>query len=178
MRFLIAQIIGLIAMGICVSSFLCKDSRRLLVLQIVGNSLFILQFVLLDAYSGVLGVVVLVVSNMIQVQRMQGTQWANTRLCHAGILAAALASSLTTWVDWFSILPCIANIAFIQSNRTGDTRIIRIWKILAVGPCWAIYSLHTQSYFSVASELTGMCVAATALICAHCGVRMPQHTKK
>lgn len=166
MRFLTAQIIGLIAMSFCVSCFLCKDSRRLLIVQMAGNALFILQFILLDAYSGMMGVVILVLSSLIQVLRMQGCRWAAGDGWRWGFFAASVLSSLTTWADWFSLLPCIGNLAFIQSNRTGDTRTIRLWKLLAVAPCWIIYNLHVRSYFGAVSESIGICTAAGALLYA------------
>lgn len=180
MRFLIAQIIGLAAMAFCVGCFLCKDSRRLLIIQMAGNALFILQFILLDAYSGVMGVVVLVLSSLIQVLRMQGHRWASKVGWRWGFFAASVLSGLATWADWFSILPCIGNIAFIQSNRTGDTRIIRLWKLLAVGPCWIIYNLHVRSYFGAVSETIGICVAAGALLYAkkHTGTSHPELTQE
>lgn len=79
MRYLAAQLVGFAAMAFCVSCYVCKDSRRLLTIQMIGNALFLLQYVLLNAYTGFAGVVILVGSSLVQVLRMQGNAAASRK---------------------------------------------------------------------------------------------------
>lgn len=165
MRCLAAQLVGLAAMAFCVSCYVCKDSRRLLTIQMIGNALFLLQYVLLNAYTGFAGVVILVGSSLIQVLRMQGNA-ASRKEWKWAFMIASTAICGAAWQDWFSILPCVGTTAFIWSNWTGDANIIRRWKVLAVGPCWIVYNLHVASYAGAASEFAGICAAAGALLYA------------
>ena len=64
MRFLIAQLVGIAAMAFCASCYICRDSRRLLTVQMTGNALFLLQYILLDAYTGFAGIEDLVSSSL------------------------------------------------------------------------------------------------------------------
>ena len=152
MRYLAAQLVGFAAMAFCVSCYVCKDSRRLLTIQMIGNALFLLQYVLLNAYTGFAGVVILVGSSLVQVLRMQGNAAASRKEWKWAFMIASTAICGATWQDWFSILPCVGTAAFIWSNWTGDANIIRRWKVLAVGPCWIVYNLHVASYAGAASE--------------------------
>ena len=164
MRYLAAQLVGFAAMAFCVSCYVCKDSRRLLTIQMIGNALFLLQYVLLNAYTGFAGVVILVGSSLVQVLRMQGNAAASRKEWKWAFMIASTAICGATWQDWFSILPCVGTAAFIWSNWTGDANIIRRWKVLAVGPCWIVYNLHVESYAGAASEFIGICTAVGTLL--------------
>ena len=166
MRILIAQLVGIAAMAFCVSCYICRDSRQLLTVQMTGNALFLLQYILLDAYTGFAVIVVLVSSSLVQVLRMQGKAWASRREWKWLFIAATCVICKVTWQDWFSLLPCIGTTVFIWSNWTGDTNTIRREKALAVGPCWMVYNLHVASYAGAASEFAGICAAAGALLYA------------
>lgn len=143
-----AQLVGFIAMSLCIGCFQCKSRRRLLALQLAGNAVFILHYIMLGAYSGCASLVVLVISNLVLLFHMQGKIWARYTgwkwlFCAVMVLVTALA-----WRDWFSLLPGMASIAFILTNWTCSGKIMRLGKLF----WWSQAGLYTTCMFALALE--------------------------
>jgi hypothetical protein len=158
------QLIGFLGMALCVSCFLCKDSGKLLLLQLLGNSLFIVQFLLLGAYSGCATVVVQVSSSLCMVFRLRGAKWADWPGWPWLWSALTVVICAVTWAGWTSLLPCVSTIAFLQINWTGNANWIRLGKLTVVGLGWMAYDWLAGSYGGVVSEAIGCCSALVSLI--------------
>ena len=46
------QAVGFVGMVLCIGSFQCKNTRHLLFFQMTGNFIYVIQFIILGAYSG------------------------------------------------------------------------------------------------------------------------------
>lgn len=164
---LFVQALGFVAMAMCIGCFICKNSKHLLFLQLWGNILFIIHFVLLGAYSGCMNMLILVACNMVILLRMRGRTWAAWRgwpwlFC---VITAAIA--MATWEDYFTLLPCVATMAFVLANWTGNAMATRLAKLTIVGIGWVIYNYHVHSYSGTINELIGMCSALGSMIYYH-----------
>jgi len=161
---ILTQVIGFVGMGLCISSFACKRSNWIVLLQVVGNGLFIVHFLMLGAYSGCINIAIAVCSNVVLLFFMNGKRWA----AWAGwrwlfCLLAALAC-MATWKDLYSLLPCISAVFFVLTNWTCRETVIRLGKIAVVGPGWIIYNLYVNSYSGVLSESFGIVSALFSLL--------------
>lgn len=161
---ILTQVIGFAGMGICISSFACKRSNGIVLLQAVGNGLFIVHFLMLGAYSGCFNIAIVVFSNFILLFCMQGKRWAawigwRWIFClFSGIVC------VITWRDLYSLLPCISTIALILTAWTQRETVIRLGKITVVGPGWIIYNLYVSSWSGVLSESFGILSALFSLV--------------
>ena len=161
---ILTQVIGFVGMGLCISSFACKRSNWIVLVQVVGNGLFIVHFLMLGAYSGCINIAIAVCSNVVLLFFMNGKRWA----AWAGwrwlfCLLAALAC-MATWKDLYSLLPCISAVFFVLTNWTCRETVIRLGKIAVVGPGWIIYNLYVNSYSGVLSESFGIVSALFSLL--------------
>ena len=155
------QALGALGMALCVGSFQCRDGRRMVLWQVVGNAVYILQYLLLGAYSGCAGIAVYTIANAVVCFHHDTRKlWQGWKLVFSAIL---LAVSVLTWKDWASILPLIGSVGVIWSNWSKDEKTIRLGKLLCVGPCWALYGIYVGSIFGAISESVGMASALVAL---------------
>ena len=54
MRYLIPQIIGLLAVGLFLLSYQMKKRKNIIITNVISRALYILQYLLLGAFSGAL----------------------------------------------------------------------------------------------------------------------------
>ena len=100
--------------------------------QVVGNAVYILQYLLLGAYSGCAGIAVYTIANAVVCFHHDTRKlWQGWKLVFSAIL---LAVSVLTWKDWASILPLIGSVGVIWSNWSKDEKTIRLGKLLCVIP--------------------------------------------
>lgn len=163
MQQITAQIVGFVAMALCIGCFQCRDKNLFLALQLVGNAVFILHYVLLGAYSGCASLILLVGSNLMLLFRIQGKVWAQGRGWRWVFAILAIFVGIATWKNIVSLLPCAASVAFILTNWTCNGKVMRLGKLLLVGPGWIIYNIFVQSWSGIISEGIGMCSAFIAL---------------
>lgn len=150
-------------MAMCIGSFQFKSGALLVFFQAAGNAVFILHFIMLGAYSGCVSVIPMVLSNLMLLFHLRGARWAPSAWKWVFVLLTAVSCALT-WQDIFSLLPCIGTIAFILTNWSGDSRIMRLGKLTVVGPGWVAYNVYVQSYSGILSESFGMVSALIALV--------------
>ncbi len=161
---IIAQTIGYIAMAISISSFALKKSNTIVLMQTLCNGLFIVHFLMLGAYSGCGNVGIMVASNTLLYLSMRGSERASWKGWKWLCCIASVVVCILTYVDMFSILPCIATIAFILTGWSKRANVIRIGKISLVGFGWTFYNWHVRSYSAVLSESVGMLSALFSLL--------------
>ena len=158
-----AQLVGFVAMTLCIGCFQCKSKNMLLALQLAGNAVFILHYVLLGAYSGCASLGLLVGSNLMLLFRIKGKSWAQGWGWRWIFSILTVLVGIATWKNIFSLLPCAASVAFILTNWTCDGKVMRLGKLLLVGPGWIAYNIYVQSWSGIISEGIGMCSALIAL---------------
>ena len=103
-----AQVVGFVAMALCIGCFQCKSKNMLLALQLAGNAVFILHYVLLGAYSGCASLVLLVGSNLMLLFRIKGKSWAQGWGWRWIFSILTVLVGIATWKNIFSLLPCAA----------------------------------------------------------------------
>lgn len=158
MKEIVAQGIGFLALALALASYQCKSSRKLFYVQLAGNSLYLLHFLLLGAYSACVSLFISCVRNVILVSKRPWSAWKGWLWV---IVAANIAATVAVWDNWFSILPCIGVVSFTLGSWTRNGKKIRIANLLVSTPAWLIYDLYTRSYSGIISEC--LTIASTVI---------------
>jgi hypothetical protein len=155
MYYIFVQAIGFVGMLFCVSCYQIKNSRLLILCQMVGNMFFMAQYMLLGAFSGSVIVLISVVSSFLISFKGRRT-WADWKgWPWLFSLLSAVACALT-WRNAYDLIAMTANIAFILTGWTKNGKVIRVGKLTAVAPLWITYNLLVHSYAGIVSELIGI----------------------
>lgn len=145
------QGVGFVGMALCVGSFQCKNTKHLLFFQMTGNLIYVIQFILLGAYSGCAVLVFQVLSNLpLCLEKPEKRAWNGLRWFFAG--AIVIASALT-WAGISSLFPTVAAVASVLSSWSRNGRIIRLAKLFIVGPGWLIYDFYAPSLAGMLAEM-------------------------
>lgn len=149
------QGVGFVGMALCVGSFQCKDTKKLLFFQMTGNFFYVIQFILLGAYSGCAVLVFQVLSNLpLCLETPESRAWSGLRWFFA---AAIVIASILTWKDLFSLFPAAGAAASVLSSWSRNGRIIRLSKLFIVGPGWLIYDVYARSLAGILAEAFALC---------------------
>lgn len=159
----IAQAIGFVGTILCIGCFQFKKGSALILLQLAGNLAFVVHYIMLGAYSGCVSIMLSALSNFILLLGMKGHHWAAWKGWKWVLSLLMAMACLAVWQDLFSILPCAASVAFVLTNWSGNTKVMRTGKLALVGPGWILYNIHACSYSGIVTELIGMISAGIAL---------------
>ena len=105
-----AQIFGLLATLLSILSFQCRSTRTLLLCQMLGNTAFVVHYLLLRSYGACVGQIVLIFN----ILALTGPDNVRVRRQHWkwGFAAVSLLLSAAAWQDGFSVLPCVAAVSY------------------------------------------------------------------
>ncbi len=148
--FIIAQLIGFCAMGFAIVSYQMRKRISIIIVQNFSNVFWVVQYILLGAYSAVVVNIIAIVRNA--VYSMRGKyKFADSIFVPAVASSAFILSSIFTYETPFDILPCIAMViasfAFFMKNEVY----IR-YLSLAVALPWIVYGAYSGSIAGVLSD--------------------------
>jgi len=160
---LIAQIIGIAAMAFNILSYQQKTRSGAIAFQLVGASLFAINFLLLDAVVGgllnVIGAIRSIVFLNKEKLRADHPAW------FAGFTAAYLASYILTFTLFakeptavnliVEFLPVIGMVALTISYRQSDAKAIRRFGLIS-SPSWLIYNIANLSIGAICCEVLSL----------------------
>ncbi len=151
MEFVIAQVIGGVALLLSVISFQQKDRSKILFIQIFSTIFYSLHFFLLTAFTGAAMNIITVLRSYVFYQK-EKKDWANKKAWLYFFLILILIGCAVTWRSIWSIFPTMAlaigTIAYWQNNPK-DVRAIS----LLSRPLWIIYSIYYMSIPGIMVEL-------------------------
>lgn len=149
------QAVGFVGMALCVGSFQCKNTKKLLFFQMTGNFIYVIQFILLGAYSGCAVLVFQVLSNLpLCLEKPDRRAWGGLKWFF--VTAIVIASALT-WKDMFSSFPAAGAVASVLSSWSRNGKKIRLAKLFIVGPGWLIYDVYARSLAGILAEAFALC---------------------
>ena len=159
----IAQAIGIIAMvAVCVS-FMQRDKKAVLILQLIGGSLFCINYFMLGAISGGLLNIVSVIRAIVFLNKDKVK--ANHPAWSIGFTACYLISYASVFLVFgkeptfanffFELLPVIAMVLSLISFRYNDATHIRLYG-LACSPCWLTYNIANNSIGAIICEILNL----------------------
>lgn len=160
MTFWTAQILGLIGSLLAFTAVQTGSRRKIISLQLVCCVLWVVQYVLLGAWTGVL-------INLLGLARgvvcaYNDRPWARSRLWLALFLACYGAAPLLTWDGPYCLLLGAAMMLTTAALWTRNMRLTRLLFLLNSPPVFA-YNLIAGSYTGAAIEVAAFCSFALAV---------------
>lgn len=144
------QIIGFIAMAFFIISYQIRSNRALFLCQLLGCCLFCLQFCIMGAYTGALGLLVNIARNVLLL-KANDWPWVRRRTTLLGIILLLLVMTVYTWAGWISLLPFISVAVTCVGYWTDNAQKIRLSQLIG-SPCTLLYDLMIRSWGGVLSE--------------------------
>lgn len=143
---LTGQIVGVLALILCVVAFSSKDDDRLMAVLILGNIAFATQFALFGAWTAS-GVTTVIILRLILARRMPGSWKAMLAILAATVCVAAL-----TWSGPLDAIPLVAGILGTYAMFMSRGVQMRLTMAL-VSLCWIMTNLLIGSVGALAAEV-------------------------
>lgn len=163
---LLAQIIGLTAVSTFLLSYQQKKRNNIIILNTISRCLYILQYLLLGAFSGAVLDILGAISSVVAGKKHTGFIKKHTKMVLISInLCIIIAGGVIaiynqSWIDLFSLTGVLLHTsAFWLSSE----KIIRRVSLLG-SPFWFVYNLLSSAYGSAIGDILTMCSIIIAMI--------------
>ena len=160
---LIAQLVGIAAMGFIILSYQKKTRSGVIGFQLWGAAFFALNFLLLGAPMGCIMNILAAVRAVVFLNREKLN--ANHPAWLAGFIATYLISYGLTFtvfgkdITFYNLiveaLPVIGMIAATLSFRKQDAAVIRRYALVS-SPCWLLYNIAVFSLGAILCEVMSL----------------------
>lgn len=147
---ILATIVGAVAAVIFVASYQCKRRKWILTLGALSRTLFILQYVLLGAFSGAVLDLIAIFAALVAGKK---DHLAKKLLVPIIILihAAILVASILLYQSWHDVFVLLAATFCVAALWFSRERVIRLISLCG-SPCWLVYNIASRAYFSAVSD--------------------------
>lgn len=160
--FILAQCIGLVGVLCFIISFQVKSNRGLFLAQTFGCIAFCVQFLLVDAYTGCLSMVIYAVRNAF-LTKINTWEWLKWKGWIVVLSAVCFVAMIATWDGALSILPLIAMIGSNIGMWTNNAQKIRLANLICISPAWLIYDISVGAYAGALNESVILCSIAVSI---------------
>ena len=157
--FILAQILGAIALFILVLSFQKNEKQSLLKYQIGSSIFFAAQYLFLQAYSGCLINIACIIRNLL-FRKYTGKQIPIYYLIF--VICIMIVLSLFSYVGPISLLPCIACVLYSCSLWQNNLKVTRIIEIISCSS-YIIYNIYVLAYVGLVSSIIELISALIAI---------------
>ena len=127
------------------TEFLAKKRKNILNLQILDSSFDIIQYILLNAYTGCL-------ISFLGALRAYTFKKTNNRIFLIIFIILYILASIFTFNGWISLLPLIAAITYTIVIWNKKEKSIRLFSIF-VFVLWMIYDIIVKAYVSSITDI-------------------------
>jgi len=154
MRFFIVQGLGLGTLLLFVISLQQRKKENLLLFQVAGTTLFIVQYILTGKYTGaVLFAVVLIRGLVFWWYKSKNLQ--PSRIVLLIFLAVLSVSAWFSWQNWLSVIPLIATTVKTWGTWQDDMKNVRKTSLLSQSSMIA-YNLSAGMFTGALTELCNL----------------------
>lgn len=155
----IAQVLGIIAMAIAVSSFQFKKNKNLFIVQGISCCLFFIHYILLGAYTGAfLNLLALARSVCLSVKKLRNP------IFEALIMIAFVVITVLTYDGWLSLLVLAAMLIGTAVYWLNKAKLIRISQLAIISPCWLVYNIFNFSIGGIITEVFNIISTIVSMI--------------
>ena len=160
---IIANIVGLLAVGMFVMSYQFKTRKILIIFNAGSRLLYVLQYILLGAFSGAALDGVAFVISLIFERRDRGFFARHKALTLVLCYLPVLVAGALTYAGPLSLLPILAVISETIALWLIRERHIRIVSLVGQ-PLWFTYNIFNLAYGSALGNIIGIVSIGTALV--------------
>ena len=147
---LAVQAIGFVGVAFFIASYQIKSNKALFMCQMIGCIIFCVQFFILGAYTGAIGLIINIVRNLLLVKR-KDWKWVDRKSTMLVILALLTAMTIYTWDGAISLLPFIAVSVTTIGYWSNNAQKIRLSQFIG-SPCTLLYDVLIRSWGGVMTE--------------------------
>lgn len=157
-QFIIAQIIGIVALIVLMLSFQRNEKRVLLKYQTISSLLYAIQYVFLEAYTGSLMNLTCMARNIIfnKYKNRVPIYWLII------IVALMVVFSLLTYNGIISLLPMFAVILYSIAVWYGNLKVIRITEVISCS-LFIIYNIRVLAITGLIATIIELMAAVIAI---------------
>lgn len=152
----VAQLIGIVAMMINISSFQCKKNQHLFILIGIGSLLFSINFLLLGAYVSAIYNIISIIRSALSLNKKTFTKSSFYFLCVLYVVGTIFA-----YDNPWSIVLFVAQIVQTYAMWFQDGAGIRKAQYYFVSPVWIVNNIIV---FSIGGILCELFMMTSALI--------------
>lgn len=163
---IVSQIIGLAAVGLYLLSYQLKKRRDIVWVTCISNALYVLQYILLGAFSGAIMDFMSTVSSFLAAKKNQPAFKKHARwLAISNMIVITVVGLISAYLqrDWIELLP-IAGALFQTGGLWFDNeQTIRKFGLCSA-PFWLIYNYISQAYGAALGSVIAIVSIVTAMI--------------
>ena len=159
MEFIIAQIIGIIGAGLAMIAAQMKEKNKYLLFYAMSYGFFVINMILLKAYSGAINCVILTILTLIST-RFEEKKFPTGLAIIFGIVI--LIGNVITYKDVFSLLPAIASYIYLFILLSKSMKMIRK-STVCLRLLWAIYDFIVKAYTTFALDIFSLISSLIAI---------------
>ncbi len=166
MLLVVSQIIGLLAVALYLLSFQLKKRKQMVVTTCLSNALYVLQYILLGAFSGAVMDFLSAVSSFFAAKKNRPAfrRWSGliaavsfALITAAGIILAVVQKSAV------ELIPIAGALLQTGGLWLEDEQTIRKFG-LASAPFWLVYNLISQAYGASIGSVLAICSSVSAIV--------------
>lgn len=160
---IIAECIGACAFIATVISYQCKERKKILLLQLLSTSCWVVHFALLGAWSGSVLNAVGALRCIVFASRGEDNRagkiadWIGWIPIFIGM---TILSTIFTWDGWMSLLPFCGMILTTFALRAPTAKLVRMIS-LPNDPMWLIYNALSGS---ISGVITEVCIIISIIV--------------
>lgn len=159
---IVAMIVGVVAVTVFLLSFQQKTRMRIIAFNATSRALYILQYVLLGAFSGavldVLGIAASLLAGLKNHPRMK----KYLKLLIPLLYAAFILAGVLTYTRFLDIFALVGVMLHTGAFFLDDERLIRILSLVG-SPFWLVYNITSLAIGSAIGDLLSICSIAIAI---------------
>ncbi|MBE6808854.1 MAG: YgjV family protein [Ruminococcaceae bacterium] len=166
MRYLIPQIIGLLAVGLFLLSYQMKKRKNIIITNVISRALYILQYLLLGAFSGALLDILGMISSVVAERKHKTFIKKHLKIIFLSInLSIVIVGLMISVVNksFLDIFPVIGVLLHTSAFWISNEKIIRRVSLLG-SPFWFIYNFASKAYGSSIGDVLTIVSIIIAMI--------------
>lgn len=163
---IVSQVIGLAAVGLYLLSYQLKKRRHIVWTTCISNGLYVLQYILLGAFSGAILDFLSTVSSFMAAKKNTPSLKAHARLLaviNMAVIAVVGLASAYIQQDWIELIPIVGALFQTGGLWCDDEQNIRIFGLCGA-PFWLVYNYISQAYGAALGSLIAIISVVTAII--------------
>jgi hypothetical protein len=144
----VTQIIGFGAVGLYLLSYQLKKRKQIVWVTCISNALYVLQYILLGAFSGAVMDITSTVSSFLAAKKNEAPfNRYSKALIWSNMIAIALIGSVSAYLqgEWLEILPIFGALFQTGGLWFDDEQTIRKFGLCSA-PFWLVYNYTSGAY--------------------------------
>ena len=163
---IISQIIGIAAVALYLLSYQLKKRRQIVWATCISNALYVLQYILLGAFSGAVLDFLSTVSSFLAAKKNEALfrRYAGW-LAFSNLLIIAVAGAATAVLqrDWIELIPVAGALLQTGGLWCDNEQTIRKFGLCSA-PFWLVYNYISQSYAAALGSVIAIVSVIIAMV--------------